>query len=233
MNAPSTQAFLDRLGYRFTNTALLKEAFSHSSFVNEQPAVDSSNERLEFLGDAVLNLIVSRLLMDHYPDAPEGHLSRMRAEVVNENQLAEIAESMALGGHLKLGKGEAQSGGAQKKSILADAMEAIIAAVYLDGGFEAAFQVVRRQVFHLIQNDLEPEHIADYKSRLQERMQQNAMTPPEYVLTATSGPDHDRTFSVMVTAADRTAEGCGKSKKAAEQNAAKRALAFFDARSSR
>ncbi|MFH1984021.1 MAG: ribonuclease III [Pseudomonadota bacterium] len=224
-----SEDFLERLGYRFRNTDILAEALSHSSYVNEQPGITRSNERLEFLGDAVLNLIVSRLLMDAFPDVPEGHLSRMRAEVVNEQQLADIAESVALGPQLKLGRGEALTGGAQKSSVLADAMEAVIAAVYLDGGLDAAFQVVRRQVAPIIQNDLEPGRIADYKSRLQERIQQTGMPAPVYLLTETAGPDHDRIFTVQVTAADRTAEGRGKSKKAAEQDAAQLALALLDA----
>lgn len=221
--------FPERLGYRFENMDLLSEALSHSSYVNEQPGVTRSNERLEFLGDAVLNLIVSHLLMEAFPNAAEGHLSRMRAEVVNEQQLADIAESVALGPHLRLGKGEAQTGGARKSSVLADAMEAVIAAVYLDGGLSAAFRVVRRQVAPIIQNDLEPGRIADTKSRFQERIQQAGMAPPTYVLTATDGPDHDRTFTVQVTAAGHTAEGRGKSKKAAEQDAAQRALDLLDA----
>ncbi len=215
---------LAHLGYRFSNTALLNEALSHSSYVNEQSDSPRSNERLEFLGDAVLNLAVSRLLMETFPSVSEGHLSRMRAEVVNEGQLADIAESMALGSHLKLGKGEAQTGGAQKPSILADAMEALIAAVYLDGGFDAAFRVVQRRLAHIIDNDLEPGRIADDKSRLQEQLQQAGMAPPTYSLTGVSGPDHDRRFTVLVSTGGSSAEGRGKSKKSAEQEAARRAL---------
>ena len=233
MTAQSTKDLLTHIGYHFSNTDLLDEALSHSSYVNERSDSPRSNERLEFLGDAVLNLAVSRLLMEAFPSVPEGHLSRMRAEVVNERQLADIAESIALGSHLKLGKGEAQTGGAKKPSILADAMEALIAAVYLDGGFDAAFRLVQRQVAPIIDNDLEPGRIADDKSRLQEYLQQAGMAPPTYSLTGISGPDHDRRFTVLVTAGDSSAQGPGKSKKSAEQEAARRALIAISRASSK
>jgi ribonuclease III len=224
MSTQPMDALQDRLGYRFTNDSLLEEALSHSSFVNEHPGQISSNERLEFLGDAVLNLIVGQLLMNAFPLEPEGILSRMRAELVNEQQLARLAESLTLGHHLMLGKGEAQTGGDRKPSILADAMEAVIAAIYMDGGFDAAFQMVRRLVAPMIDNELKPGRVVDYKSRLQEHVQQRGMAPPAYTLAHVSGPDHDRRFTVTAAAGDHLAEGQGKSKKAAEQDAARNVL---------
>jgi ribonuclease III len=162
--------------------------------------------------------------MKSFPLEPEGHLSRMRAELVNERQLARLAESLSLGTHVMLGKGEAQTGGDRKPSILADAMEAVIAAIYLDGGFEAAFQMVRGLVAPLIDTSLKPGGVADYKSRLQEHVQQHGMAPPTYTLTDVSGPDHDRRFTVSAAAGDHLGEGQGKSKKAAEQDAARDVL---------
>jgi len=218
--------FSRRLGHSFKNPALLDEALRHSSFVNEQAAADlSDNERLEFLGDAVLSLAVGRILMERYPQSPEGHLSRMRAALVNEGELARIATAIDLGEHLKLGKGEDQDGGRQKPSILADAFEALIAAVFLDAGFEAAHRMVRKHFdAALVQGD-PPSADRDPKTQLQELIQSTRHTVPRYRLLASTGPDHDKTFQVELRLEHLVTLGTGKSKKAAEQDAARQALA--------
>lgn len=215
-----------KLSYKFRDKSLLKEACRHSSFVNEQPGLDMrNNERLEFLGDAVLNLVVGHLLMQKYPDLPEGTLSRMRAGLVNENQLSKIARSLSLGMFLELGKGEIQTNGREKNSILADAFEAVIASIYLDGGFYAAFKFVRSRFTELISSSYVPIILnCDYKSKLQELIQTSHREMPAYTVVGESGPDHDKTFVVEIRLDSTTVKGSGKSKKRAEQDAAKRAL---------
>ena len=217
------------LDYRFSDPELLTGALCHSSYVNEQPEDGlASNERLEFLGDAVLNLAISHLLMRRYPDLAEGELSRNRAHLVNESQLAEIAREISLGPHLLLGKGEEMTNGREKNSILADAVEAIIAAIYLDGGFEAAFAFIEGRFSRHLDAVTHSRHEADYKSRLQERVQSTYREVPLYEVVDTSGPDHSKTFRVQVSAAGITAEGRGKSKKMAEQQAARAGLELLD-----
>ncbi|MEE4607642.1 MAG: ribonuclease III [Desulfobacteraceae bacterium] len=219
-------AFSRRLGYRFKNPARLDEALRHSSFVNEQVAVDlRDNERLEFLGDAVLSLVIGAMLMERYPESPEGQLSRMRAALVNEKELARIATGIGLGEHLNLGKGEDQDGGRRKPSILADAFEALVAAVFLDGGFGAARRVVQKHFDTALEQVGTPEEDRDPKSRLQELIQSARHTVPRYRLLASTGPDHDKTFQVELRLEHRVTLGTGKSKKAAEQDAARQALA--------
>jgi ribonuclease III len=213
------------LGYRFKRAEQLTTALRHSSFVNEQPQSGiSSNERLEFLGDAVLNLAISHLLMKRHPDVAEGELSRNRAQLVNETQLAAIARQIGLGPHLLLGKGEALTDGREKNSILADAIEAVIAAIYLDGGFDAAFGFVERQFREGLRNANRACYETDYKSMLQERVQSTNHEVPRYQVIDEIGPDHDKTFRVRMTVAGITAEGDGKSKKLAEQEAARAGL---------
>jgi len=209
------------LGYSFKTPARLTRALCHSSYVNEQsePGL-TSNERLEFLGDAVLNLAVSHLLMQRYPDLSEGELSRNRANLVNETQLAAIARTIGIGSYLLLGKGEALSDGREKNSILADAIEAVLAAIYLDGGFDAAFQFVKRQFREPVGQVDGCRCETDFKSRLQEMVQSTYREVPRYQVIATSGPDHDKRFQVRMTVAGIVAEGIGKSKKIAEQEAA-------------
>lgn len=216
------------LKYRFLDTGLLAEALRHSSYVNES-ADDTlnDNERLEFLGDAVLNLNVSHVLMDQFPDVDEGDLSRMRANLVNETQLAELARSIDLGSYLKLGKGEIQSQGDQKNSILADAFEAIIAAVYIDGGFDAAFKLVEHFFSDLLDEALSAPGSQDYKSRLQELIQRDHQAVPQYQVVDEQGPDHDKIFVVKLKVLTIETTGSGKNKKAAEQRAAKKALALL------
>jgi ribonuclease III len=214
-----------KLSYIFKDKALIKEACRHSSFVNEHPDEEiSDNERLEFLGDAVLNLVIGHLLMLKYSDVPEGDLSKMRANLVNENQLAEIAKKISLGKYLELGKGEIQTNGREKKSILADAFEAVIAAIYLDGGFNAAFKFIKKQFINLIPRIDTPLSNYDYKSKLQEVIQVNHRTMPAYRVVKESGPDHDKTFVVSIKLDKMAVKGKGKSKKTAEQDAARKAL---------
>ena len=227
-NAP-LEDLVVALGYHFNNAQRLTAALRHSSFVNEHPLANiTSNERLEFLGDAVLNLAISHLLMKRYPDLTEGELSRNRAQLVNETELAAIAREIGLGPHLLLGKGEALSDGSQKNSILADATEAVIAAIYLDGGFDAAFTFVDNKFRKRLCSFNGNRYETDYKSMLQERVQSIYHEVPRYHVVDESGPDHDKTFTVRMTVAGITAEGDGKSKKLAEQEAARSGLELLD-----
>ena len=221
-------ALEQRIFYHFRNRGLLEEALRHRSFVNEQ--TDSKlrdNERMEFLGDAVLNLIVSTILIRGYSDFTEGQLSRIRAGFINENQLSALAATMNLGDFIQMGKGEILSNGRNKKSILANTLEALIAAVYLDGGFERAFEFIRRHFSDPLEKVPDLSNLSDHKTRLQEWAQAEGHEIPEYILISSSGPDHDKTFSVQVKLFGRVALGAGKSKKAAEQDAARNALEIF------
>lgn len=214
------------LGHCFGDIALLRQAMHHSSFVNEQHDLSlQDNERFEFLGDAVLDLVITHILMDYFPQHREGDLSRMRATIVNASQLAEVAQSLHFGDHIMLGKGEAQSHGEEKISILADAFEAVMAAVYLDGGLEAAFKVVRQHFTDIIRHVEERLAVEDFKSQLQELVQGRFKTMPHYSVVSEAGPDHDKIFDVRLTIKNvLTTTGTGKSKKAAEQAAASVAL---------
>ncbi len=216
------------IGYEFRDQARLESALTHKSYLNENPNWGRpDNERLEFLGDAVLDLVVGHLLMEAQPARTEGELSKTRAAIVNEQGLAEVAAELALGEWLFLGRGEEQSGGRRKPSVLADASEALIAAIYLDGGFESAFAVVR----HLFGQRVLAANEAglhDYKTRLQERAARKKVHV-RYHVVSESGPDHDKTFEVAATLGDRElARGIGKSKKEAEQRAAELALPALD-----
>jgi len=226
MSGQELTSLQNDLGYQFKNIDLLREALQHSSYVNEQrdPALQD-NERLEFLGDAVLDLVITHILMKHFPETREGDLSRMRATIVNESQLSSVAQRLNLGQHLLLGRGETLSNGQEKRSILADALEAVIAAVYLDGGLEAGFEVIQRQFSEIISRVGEEVAAEDYKSQLQELVQVRFKTIPHYKVVAESGPDHDKTFQVHLSIGTfLTTHGIGKSKKAAEQAAASVAL---------
>lgn len=214
-----------KLEYEFRSKALLEEALRHSSFVNEQPDTDlRDNERFEFLGDAVLNLIVGHILMERYPNLKEGDLSRIRANLVNESQLAIIARAIDLGAFIRLGKGEIQTHGNEKNSILAGAFEALIAAVYLDGGFKAAFKIIENMFIPLLDSVNSAIDSYDYKSRLQEWAQEKQGDMPYYEVVREEGPDHDKIFWISVKVFDVECEGHGKSKKMAEQDAARKAL---------
>lgn len=231
MTSEEHQLLEKKLAYSFGRKRLLKEALRHSSFVNEQsdPGL-RDNERLEFLGDAVLNLIIGHTLMERHPHLEEGELSRMRATLVNESRLAMISRSLDMGTYLYLGKGEIQTNGRKKKSILADALEAIIAAVYLDGGFDASRRLVDTLFSPHVDAVAAKTVDQDYKSRLQERVQVIHREMPTYQTVDESGPDHDKTFRVRLSVWDVATEGLGKSKKAAEQDAARQALEILDAR---
>lgn len=220
-----TSALLERLEYGFREPRLLDEALTHRSYVNESDA-RSHNERLEFLGDAVLDLVVSEVLMDRFPEAREGPLSRMRAHLVSEMGLAPVAQRLGLGAALKLGRGEEISGGREKPSVLSDALEALVAAVYLDGGLDAVRQVILPWL------DFPDERVAsagDAKSALQQRLQAHRGATPEYRLVQEMGPDHQKTFVCEVYHGEqRLAAGVGRSKKEAEQRAAADAMRRLD-----
>lgn len=217
------------LRYQFSNEHLIEEALRHSSYVNEQTDSDMrDNERLEFLGDAVLSLVVGHILMTAYPQMHEGELSRIRANMVNETQLAEIARSLDLGSQLMLGKGEMQSNGWEKNSLLANAMEAVIAAVYLDSGLEAAARLIEHLFEPLVRSAPTLTTGQDNKSRLQEAVQSTIKAIPKYQVIQESGPDHDKTFTVSMTVGDIQSEGTGKSKKTAEQEAARKGLELLE-----
>jgi ribonuclease-3 len=214
-----------KLGYEFNSKELLEEALRHSSFVNEQPKSDlRDNERLEFLGDAVLSLIIGHLLMARYPGLKEGDLSRTRANLVNEFRLAVIARSLDLGAFIRLGKGEIQTDGREKNSILAGAFEALVAAVYLDGGFKTAFKIIEQNFMPFLDFVQSATDSYDYKSQLQEWVQEKQGEIPNYRVVREEGPDHDKTFWISVKAFDVETEGQGKNKKTAEQDAARKAL---------
>jgi ribonuclease III len=209
------------LGYRFAERGLLETAVRHASWANEHPEDRAGdNERLEFLGDAVLDLIVGHKLMVRFPQLREGQLSVTRAQVVSESCLAQIAGQLGLGEWIKLGKGEDKSGGRQKASILADAFEAVVAAVYLDGGFTAAWDLVGRALDERIAK-VEFKGFHDHKTRLQEAAQAKLKTTPTYEVVAELGPDHDKRFIIEVVLMDRVwSRAIGRSKKEAEQLAA-------------
>ncbi len=225
-----------RLGYEFRNRELLVEALTHSSYANEEHQEMTRKEsqedytmncyeRLEFLGDAVLELVVSDLLFTRFPESSEGELSRFRAAMVNTDQLAGLARKQGLDSGLRLGKGEAASCGREKPSILAAVYEAVIAAIYLDGGFVAAYSFAERQMEPLLK-DLAPRlFLGDFKTPLQEKIQAIMKTTPVYRVVAENGPDHMKTFEVELWIKGKTyGRGTGRSKKEAEQEAAKQAL---------
>lgn len=212
------------IGYQFSNITLLQNALSHSSYANERYHNSlMSNERLEFLGDSVLGMLVAEYLYKNFPDRPEGELTRMRADMVCEQALAQVADKLGLGKHLMLGHGEEQGGGRKRASILADAVESVIAACYLDGGMDAAKQIV--DTFILCDVPVTKLHNADYKTDLQERIQKQKNQVLNYELVGESGPDHDKRFCVVVKLNGSViGEGIGSSKKRAEQDAARAAI---------
>lgn len=219
------QALEKSLAYCFHKPRLLEEALRHRSFVNEHPQTEGrDNERLEFLGDAVLNLVVSHVLMQTFPDMTEGDLSRTRAHLVNETYLAQVARALQLGPCIQLGRGEALTGGRDKPSILSDALEAVVAAIYLDGGFQAVFDVIGNRLDFPFETVGTAAEIADYKSRLQEHAQNRGESVPLYRVVNESGPDHDKTFTVEMTLTGLQTIGTGRNKRAAEQRAAQEAL---------
>lgn len=213
-----------QLDYRFQDIALINQATTHRS------ADRLNNERLEFLGDSVLGLIVARQLFDRYPEASEGELSRMRASLVNRDTLAEIAREMDLGSQLQLGAGERKSGGKRRSSILADAVEAILAAVLLDGGLTATRQVVLRLFADRIDQVRVARRSKDAKTHLQELLQARNLPLPSYTVAGIAGEAHDQTFTVQCQVAllDQALTGRGKSKRLAEQDAAEQILRLLE-----
>lgn len=216
--------FEEILGYRFNNKKLLHEALSHSSYANENKKHRHSNERLEFLGDSVLSIVVSEYLFEHYKHLPEGELTKIRASLVCESSLFEFAKKIQMGDHILLGKGEENTGGRERPSILADAFEAVIAAIYLDGGMEPA----KKHILRFIPENLHSNGdvgFNDFKTILQEIIQKNPEEHVSYILENESGPDHAKEFTVAVMLNSNViGRGSGKSKKQAEQQAAKAAL---------
>ena len=212
------------IGYRFHNISLLQNALTHSSYANERWHNSLlSNERLEFLGDSVLGMLVAEYLYRNFPNRPEGELTRMRADMVSEKTLAAAANRIGLGEHLLLGHGEEQGGGRSRDSILADAMESVIAASFLDGGLVAALGIVQK--FILVEVPVTKLHNADYKTALQELVKQKKNQVLSYTLVGQSGPDHDKQFDVEVSLNGTVVgKGCGSSKKRAEQMAARSAI---------
>lgn len=225
--------FENTIHYTFKDRAILDKALRHSSYVNEQSDSNlEDNERLEFLGDAVLNLIIGDLLMHRFSQLNEGDLSRMRSSLVNETQLAQLARAIDLGDVIKLGKGEEQTNGRDKNSILSDVFEAVVAAVYVDADFKTVFNFVERLFSTHIDNSNNPSLNHDYKSRLQELSQTKFKVMPRYIVVHESGPDHDKRFKVQLSINDLIVFGNGKSKKTAEQNAANKALDELSGKSS-
>ncbi|MBW2120659.1 MAG: ribonuclease III [Deltaproteobacteria bacterium] len=215
-----------RLGYRFRNEELLNQAVTHRSYAHENPGHGlCDNERLEFLGDAVLNAVTSHLVMSRFPDKPEGELTRIRSSVVSKRALARVAREVGLGEFLLLGKGEDRTGGRGKASILADSYEAVVGAVYLDGGYQGAFEMLQAHLSGRLEAAGLKAGKQDFKTLLQEQSQRQQQTMPCYTLVSESGPDHDKRFRVSVSIGGvAMGQGEGKSKKEAEQQAAEQAL---------
>ena len=214
----------NRLHYKFNNINYLKNALTHSSYANEVRGGFSSNERLEFLGDSVLSVIVSEFIYTKFPNMPEGELTRLRASLVCEKALCSFARELHLGDYLMLGKGEERGGGRERDSILADAFEAVLAAIFLDGGMAPAKEHIMRFVLRDVKHTSE-DTFKDYKTTLQEIIQRNPEESVTYILTHESGPDHNKQFTVEVHLNSNViGVGSGRSKKQAEQMAARQAL---------
>ena len=217
----------EKLGYTFQNRELLENALTHSSCANESRGKLQSNERLEFLGDSILGMVVADYLYRHHPDLPEGELTRTRAALVCEESLVEVARELNLGAYLRLGKGEEAGGGRERPSIRADAVEAVLAAVYLDGGIGSARKIIQRYILSREVAGLTKPR--DYKTALQELVQRESGQILCYRLTGEEGPDHDKRFFVEVDLnGSPVGSGTGRSKKEAEQMAAKAAIAGLE-----
>lgn len=225
--------FAERLDVRFSNLSLLHQALVHTSFANEAKSANiTHNERLEFLGDAILELCVSEHLFRTFPNMPEGELTKARARIVCEPTLAQHANRLAIGEYLLLGRGEAISGGRERISILADAFEAIIGAIYLDGGYQIACKFILAELYNEFELIESGDYVNDYKTLLQEVLQRNGECKIAYEVIAEWGPDHNKTFETSVIANNELlGTGVGKNKKEAEQNAAKVALAKLHSKS--
>ena len=214
----------EQIGYTFRDPTLLNTALTHSSFANESNGSAVCNERLEFLGDSILGVTVADELYRRFPHMPEGRMTRLRAELVCEQSLHQVALGLSLGRFVRLGKGMEHNGGRERASILADAVEAVIAAIYLDGGMEEASRFIHERLLSQL-GETEPLYYNDCKTALQELIQQESGQQLSYELLDESGPDHDKTFHVRVLLNGRpVGEGVGHSKKEAEQSAAGEAL---------
>ena len=224
------EALAGRLGYEFKDLALLDQALKHSSYVHENKGGRcDSNERLEFLGDAVLELCVSQMLYLHFPKADEGAMSKARSSLVNESHLARAARELDLGRFMMLGRGEEIQNGREKPSLLSDAMEAALAAVYLDGGLDQVSRVVDRLLGGKLERAIQRASRKDFKTRIQEKVQERLHITPRYQLVEAVGPDHEKLFRVMLLVDGREiAQGNGKSKKEAEQQAAQKGLELLE-----
>ena len=215
------QLFQKHAQIRFKSLALLNLAFSHRSFANEQAGDVDNNEKLEFFGDSVLGLVVSEYLVTALPDKSEGDMAKIKSHVVSEESLAEIGRTLRVDNFILIGKGEEYSGGRSKKALIADAVEAIIGAYYLDSGFKAVREFIRSLLIPQINEVLEDRHKKDYKTLLQEYVQKRFKSYPRYRIANRKGPDHNRTFWIEVAIGKRTyGPGTGKNKKEAEQQAA-------------
>lgn len=228
----SETALERRIGYRFDDRALLVRALSHRSYANEQGVEAEDNEVLEFLGDSVLGLVVSDLLCTRHPHLSEGEMSKLKSYLVSAETLGRLADELGLGDFILLGKGEEKTAGREKNSILANAFEALIAALYIDGGLSQAAEFVLMRVEPLMGgNTVEPAHpIHDFKSALQETVQAAGRPLPAYEVVNEDGPDHDKVFHVEVTVGKDSAHGHGRTKKRAEQRAARQILEMLRSR---
>ncbi len=225
MEKPELFGLNEKLEYKFKNIKLLEEALRHSSFINEQPDAQlRDNERLEFLGDAVLNLVIGHIIINCFPELDEGDLSRVRSNLVNESKVAAVARSLDLGSYVQLGKGEFLTNGRNKNSILANTFEALLAAIYLDGGYDKVFRIIEKIYLPILESNGKSAAACDYKSKIQEMVQTGQDMKPVYSVIEESGPDHDKIFKVALTVNDIQTIGYGKSKKLAEQDAARKAL---------
>jgi len=229
MNSAATdniRAFCEKIGVVFTNTALIETAFTHRSYVNEHRGeVKEHNERLEFLGDAVLELVVTRFLFDKFPEKPEGELTAYRAALVNTITISDAALQLGANDCLRLSRGEAKDEGRARQYILANTFEAIIGAIYLDQGYEAAQHFIAENIFPRIDEVVQKRLWQDSKSHFQEKAQDKASVTPNYQVLSEEGPDHDKLFTVGVYLKnEKVAEGTGRSKQEAEQSAAQAAL---------
>lgn len=227
MTENALEKLQEAISYRFGQVKLLGLAMTHSSYANEQGC--DHNERLEFLGDAVLELAVSEELFNRFPEAPEGALTKLRAKLVNMPSLAEMAKSLGLESYIYLGKGEESQGGRERDSLLSDAFEALLGAVFLDNGYSAARDVVLGLFAPSWPQEVEPPKVRDFKSRLQELTQRDQKSRPIYRLMGSSGPEHEKLFEVEVVLPDgRTVHAKGSSVKKAEQAAARTALKLLE-----
>ncbi|MEW6178343.1 MAG: ribonuclease III [Chloroflexota bacterium] len=221
----SPEELASRLGLKFNDSLLLHRALTHRSYLNEHPEALEDNERLEFLGDAVLDFVVGAWLYHHYPEMPEGDLTRMRSALVHTEQLADFARQIKLGNAMRLGRGESQGGGRDRSALLCDTFEALVGAIYLDGGIEKVEQFLLPLLEPAAEDILVNRKNEDPKSLLQEWAQSQGFHAPQYITRAEQGPDHSKQFEVAVIIGGEVyAEGVGPSKQAAAKNAARKAL---------